>query len=498
MSLTLATNTMRYGFDSFRLSKVGIIIPNSPLSATGVTDVEGFNITGEQPEGTGRYFLFCVDDKLYRLTVADSSSGAATPEQVTISESEWRSVTSDEVIEKGNTAEDLTKVKSIVAWVGKNIYPIIVLTSSDFSGQVVPSCHIGLKLRSNNDLYKKTVYSGEYNLLENSSDSSAEIISIDTKTTCVGGGTVTISVSIKDKDGTWGDWTDVDTVKNATATGVKFKYDYSVPKLDGSASAKVDSVSCFYTTGSSSIIGSEASIITKTQEYKNDIHYTQCVITHKPIIDSTLQAYVSLRRKPKHRENITVGYGTGAEQSITLGHNDTNINPMSLKIFVNGKSVGSNFSFNTINSSLTITADNGALITASYDYEYDYETWIPMTKVTSQIGEANDESKFEYVNTDDNRTITTVKVTMNRPTGVITNGALGTGNGRRQMFLLDHKAKDGTVVVHYNGQTADNWSYDKDTNIITLVAPDKTDITVNYDWIAETGVIDSMYCGWSE
>ena len=88
-----------------------------PWNTAGETSITGFNIEGTQPDGSKRRFIFRVDDKLVKF---DGNN---------LVEFEY-SLTPENILYNGNTAEELAAVTNIPAWLGKKIYPIIAMECS--------------------------------------------------------------------------------------------------------------------------------------------------------------------------------------------------------------------------------------------------------------------------------------------------------------------------------------------------------------------------------
>jgi hypothetical protein len=284
---------------------------------------------------------------------------------------------------------------------------------------------------------------------------------------------------------------------------VKYKAVHTVTVLDGTDTSKVNSVTALYTTGSASVSGDTAEIYTVTQNYEVGLGYCQSLIKHKALIDAEIRAFVAFRNEPKQRKMIPLGTGTGTAQTLTLGVagtdgkiiSDSGINQNKLSIYFDGKPYYS-YSYNTETSEITVTADAGVAVSASYEYGWEAETWREMTKTTTQPYDSAGTyaTYFEYTlpTGEAKKTISNVKYVLFRPSGHITDAALGTATGSRQIFVLPHKAKAETIVC------SGSWSYDDDTQILTVVAAQGTALTISYDYIAESQEVYGVTAGWAE
>ncbi|MBO6304498.1 MAG: hypothetical protein J6M62_05385, partial [Selenomonadaceae bacterium] len=142
-------------------------------------------------------------------------------------------------------------------------------------------------------------------------------------------------------------------------------------------------------------------IIFDAKEFKADgirkLAYAQGLIRHGKLNGVRIRAFASFLDEIAERKNYAVGIGSGTRQTLTLP--DANIDYATIRIYVNGNEI-TNFDANTETSptEITLTAPNGAAITADYKYNYSDEDWQEMNLVTVQdYGESGIiASKFEY------------------------------------------------------------------------------------------------------
>lgn len=485
----LTVNTIRYGTDNYVLRKQSLLTTSKPWDTTGKTNIEGFELSGIQPADSNRSVIFQVDTKYYKFDASQNLVEFTN------------TVNFDNVLAGGNTVDELSKVTAIPALVGKKIYPIIALDSAP-DATVFPSIKIALKTRCNQDQYYKSEESAEYTLANASDKALPRIIDVTPSVIVTGKATATVQVSVKN-NGEWSAYMSLTDAKDKQCSAVKYKATYNVTTLDGSDTAHVDSVTIRYTNGSAAVSGDTAEIYTVTQNYEVGLGYAQSVIKHKVLIDANLKAFVAFRNEPKNRKMVPLGTGTGSAQTLTLGVAgtdgkivaDSGINQNKLSVYVDGKPIY-NYSYNTETSEVTLTVDNGVAISATYEYGWEPETWREMTKTTTQPYDAAGTyaTYFEYTlpTGEEKKTVSNVKYVLYRPSGHITDAALGTATGSRQVFVLPHKAKAETIVC--NG----SWSYDDDTQILTVVAAQSTALTISYDYIAESQEVYGVTAGWAE
>lgn len=481
----LQINTMRYGSDAFNFRKQSFLTTSKPWDTTGKTNIEGFELAGSEPADSSRRLIFQVDDNYYKFD--DNQKLIAY----------LGTVDFDGVLAGGNTVDELSKVTAIPDWVNKKIYPFIALDAAP-DATVFPSIKIKLKTRCNQDQYQHVETSAEYKLSKNSSTSLARIIDITPIVSTTGKAAADVKVMVKDATNTWSTPLDLKTVKDIQCSAIKYQATYTVTTLDETDSVHVDSTTIRYANGSAAVSGDTAEIYTITNNYEDGLQYCQALIKHRALIDSQIKAYISFRSEPQTRKMIPIGQGNGKEQTLILGLvgvADKGINQSKLSIYVDGKPTY-NYSYNTETSEVTLTADNGAAISASYEYGWEKETWLEMVAGAVEPYHDNSgiySSRFTYTLPDgsNKKTISNVKFVLYRPQGHIEAASLGKATGNRQVIVLPHQAKKETIVC--NG----SWSYNEDAQIMTVIADKDTDLTLSYDWIGESQEVYGFTAGWA-
>jgi len=415
----------------------------------------------------------------FKLTVA---SGVASMVAVAT-----QTPTLDSVLAEGNAIADLTGITSIPTFVGQQIYTAVALMAP-FDAVIMPTLALTLNGHNNQDQYQKDEISAEYTL----STSDVDIVSVTADVTTTGQATATVMVSLK-QSGTWSGYMSMINAKGQKASAIKYKATYTVSKLDGTDSAKVNKVSVIYCAGTSTVSGDTAELLTVTQNYQNELSFAQCLVKHKALMDAQIKAFVSFRSAPKKRTMLNIGTGNGNTQTITL--QDTGINHNTLSVQYDGKPVF-DYGYNTETSQITFTAANGVAVTASYEYGWENESWAEMTAQDPQVYSDSGyyATKFTYSlpsGTND-KTISDIKIQLYRPSGMVTDAAIGTATGQRQLFVLPHFARKESIVC------SGSWSYDDNSRILTVVADKDVQIKASYNWLAETQEIYGLTAGWAE
>lgn len=495
----LVNNTMRYGTDSFELLKQGMLVAKTPFDATNQSSVEGFTISGAEPTGTYRRIIFKVDNTLYYFV---DNTLTAYPFAGAVGD----------VIEYGNTVDELLAVTDIPNFVGKKIYPIIAL-QAPYDAPALPTIKIGLKMRSNTAVYEKTIETPEYQLAADGS-ATPRIADIVESVSTTGNGSVTIRVKLlkeaEDADSTsddsttettgeatWTDWLPLSDATNVKASAVQFKFVYKVTTTDGSDSAKVNSITIRHNMGAAVVSGDFADIYSVVQNYQTDLQTCRLVIRHKQLIDSEIRAYINFMAPPKKRERIHLGIADGTVQQLPLGVNgvkDTGIDQNTLKIYIDGQPLNE-FDYNVEVSEVTVNTNAGSVVTASYEYGHGKETWLEMEQLgdTQPYQDDTYMTLFGYTLPDSetvDKSKSNIRIRLHRPTGRVSNELLGVATGYMQQFVLPHAAKQESIELDTD------WSYEPENKILTLVAPKNTEIYISYDYQGENITVDSFSAAW--
>lgn len=473
----LPTNTMQYGTDGFNFRRQALLRTAAPMDFTYETSVTGFEISGTEPEGTSRRVVFEIDGQLYRF----GNSGL----DVYDDRGEF-----EDIINEGNTVGELLSLSDIPEFVGKKVYPVIAL-DAPFDAPVMPRIKISAKVNSYNDIYTKTEYSPVYNLKR--TGDACKIARIAVSKTTNGNGTATVKCRLNHPIRGWSDWIFVEEAANELATAVQFQVQYILSTLDGSDFARINSAVVFYTTDSDRLSGDFEEIVTAPVEYFEDLGTCYALLKHGELIDCDLKAYVNFSQSVKRRERISLGNATGAQQTIVLMFNgvvEKNVAQDTIHLEIGGRTF-SDFYFDTQNSTLTFTAENGAAIFASYECGLNDDEWREMEHDFTRTTDGISSSRFVFRLSDSaGKRVSAVKFRLSKKNSTAT-ATLGTGTGRQQTFALDHRAIAETLTC------TGSWIYDEDTQILKIVAPIGSPITVNYEWRGQFPAVHEYIIGWT-
>lgn len=452
--------------------KTALLKSKVALNCANVSAVSGFSISGDEPSGSSRRLIFQIDGSLWRFKngnlIAHTGSGDF-----------------DDVIKNGNKVSVLTALNNISAFVGKKIYPIIALQAPS-DAAAFPTIKVGLDTVSINEQLSDTVDSPIYEL----GDDTQTIISIEPNIVTEGSGSVAIQVRLRNS-GSWSSYMSLASAANQSADAVQFRMAYAVVNV-GTDSAQVESITVTHTGGRAIVAGDVCNFCSVIADYDVGLKTAYCIIRHAPLVDAELEPCVNFSAPPKHKDLVQIGTASGSAQSFTLP--DSNVVASSIQIFLDGEPFY-NFDFDTGASTVTLTAAQGKVVAASYDYDYGTENWQLMTAEDTQP--YNDDlgsysTRFSFVNEDDDATIANVRVRLKRLSGSATEN-LGKATGKTQLFVLKHKPKPSSISFTNNV----NFSYDEDTGILSLVAAKNTALSVSYNWLGDSPTVYSFAAGFS-
>lgn len=454
---------------------IGLAISKTALNFTNNNVVNMIDIAGSEPADTKRRFAFKIGDKYVKLDTDGNAVNLAT-----------QAITVNSVLTEGNTAAELTALTNIPAFVGKMVYPVVALYAPH-TANVMPSAGISVRAGANTAQYTKTEYSQEYHL----SDSPVFVVSALADVATTGGAKVDVTTRIK-SDGSWGNYMALADVGMKRATDIQFRANYSVTTLDGSDTAKLNSATVTYTSGTAITNGVTTDIVTTTQHFTNNLSYVYALVKHKDLMDAKIKAFVSLRDKPGNVNMKHVGYGTGERNTYQL--EESGINQSTLVVYLDGK-VTEDYSYNTETSQITLNAERDAVITASYEFGWSAAEWVEMSYEETQINDSGDFTSrysYEIPSGEQAKTVTAIKYQLIRPEGKVENDDLGIATGKRQIIQLPHFAKKETIKC--NG----SWSYEHENRLLTVVADEGTRINISYDYIAESPEVYAVIAGWTD
>lgn len=453
---------MQYGTDGFEFRRQALLKSRACLDFTQETSVPQLIIAGTQPDGTSRRVVFEIDGRLYRFV-----NGAL---DIYDDRGEL-----DDILAEGNTVEQLMALENIPGFVGKRVFPWVVLDAPS-DAPVLPKIKISAKVNSFNDIYNRTELSPIYDLAPN-----GKIIRVTTAISTNGFGTVTVKCRLKNPVTGWGDWIATADASGKLAAAIQFQANYVLTTLDGSDSAKVDNVQTDYTTDSDTSAADFFELVTTPQEFSANLGTCYALVKHDALQDCGVSAFVKFAPPVQHRE-VSLGNATGREQTFNLP--DRFLIASSLHLEIGGRTI-QNFYYDTQDSAITFTDEAGAPILVSYDFCGGEEIWREMA-VSESAAEA---TKFVYRLSEITTAskVSAVKIRFTKKSGHVEE-ALGVGTGREQIFATEHRATSLTCTAPFK--------YDGQTHILRTLAPIDESITAAYNWRGDFPAVKEIICGW--
>lgn len=464
--------------------KKALLISKSALNCSNKTAVNQIIISGAQPSGSKRRFLWKIGDKFYKFS---SGSLVEYTDDITV----------DNVLKDGNSPTGLNNLTNITDFVGKKIYPIIALRAPADAAEF-PTAKIQVKASTTAETLTDVQETPQYELTNGSA--VPRIVAMTADTTITGNASVDIKVKIRDADEVWSDWMPLADSADREAAAVQFQFTYNVTKADGTESAAVNEIVVEHTMGRTVVSGDDADLYSTVNSYEVPLQLCYVTVRHSELIDSTIEAYVNYMHPPARRELIQIGVGNGDRQELVLGVGgvpDLNIDVSSILIWEDGEPK-TNFEANSASGTVVLSAAKNAVIYASYDYNHDVEVWRPMSKISTEpyTDEESWVSRYEYELPDSdatNKTIANVRLVLKRPSGKVTNQNLGKATGRLQLFALDHLAKKSSIKF----TEAVEQSYDENSGILRVTGTRNKQLVVTYNWIGEELTVYGFSAGFS-
>ena len=226
--------------------------------------------------------------------------------------------------------------------------------------------------------------------------------------------------------------------------------------------------------------------------------YARVYLTHKKLNDAKISMYVNFADAPDTRDMLEIGIGTGNKQEITLEDNNIDFSEFNL---YDGTTPIMNFDYDTETNTISFVATKNNQIYASYKYNCAAEDWQPMELVDSSRYLGNPQrinSYYVYLLANNGKPVSSFRVICERPSNTATNEVLGVATGLHQTFFLDHNnASDIKIFQNDVAVSRKNWSYDADTNTISVLGIKGRNLTATYDWIAEVPEIYGYVAAWN-
>lgn len=533
----LESNTLRFCTDTFnadvveddagessttgsKAAKKALLIPkvHHGIDCYNASAVTGFDLTGcNLPTNTDARFVFRIIDK-YASTIEDKIFNGAFLVNFDYD------ITVDNVLKYGNTLDQLkytnvanqTARNDIPGFVEKGIRPIIALSAAANAAEM-PTVKIGIKKTTTADSKTKTFTTDEVDLT--SEDLLVQITSITPNVVIKGDATYTAEVRLRGlEDNSWSDYMPLTTAIDKDAKAVQFQYTLIVNTISGN-SIQMKNFIVEHTDGITKVTDGSARLYSTIMNYEVPLQMCYVVVHHEPLHDAKIEAYVNFMPRPKHRELVEIGTGTGSSKAFVLGVTDngvtvadSNIDYSTLTLYYGDAQStemvqlsDEDIEYNSINSTVTYNVPNGKILFASYDYDYGVQNFRKMKAGEPQPFTPYDgtyTTRFSYTLPDDEAnpadgepmTISNVALLLTSLKGTVTEENLGKATGKTQQFTLEHRPVTGSIEFT---KTNVKSYLDSETKVLFVKASKNTELKVSYKWTGEDITVYSFSAGWS-
>ena len=443
--------------------KKSLIRTAAPLDLTDATSVQKFEIAGTQPTGTDRKIIFEIEDELFRFVngILDKYI--------------WHGDI-DDILTYGNSVGELLELENVNAFAGKKVFPIVAL-SAPSDADVFPKIKIAVKWQTYNDIYTAYKFTPIFQI----PGENPLITSVRKLFTTTGNATEISEVRLKKITGEWTDWQHYLNAENQIATAIQFRTKFVLSTLDETDFASIDKISVNYISDAAKNASDFRTFFTNLQNYDADLKTCYLLVKHSPLDNVDITAAVSLTPISSRVENIQLGVTDGSAQVFYLNLNGKKIAQDSLHVELDGVPTF-DFDFNTGNSTLSLQADAGKIVTASCDC-FDVENFVLMER---EIISA-EKTRFTCRATENNLREGVVKFTVTKKSGSVDEFQIGTGDGSKQVFALDYKPLKFNCDVPFKLQG----------QILQTAAAIDDPINVSYNWKGTLPQIQSFVAGFA-
>ena len=468
----------------------------SRADSSQLTTATGFAITASEPTGTALRFLTKTGStwKKYDATKGDWVDATN------------QALTSTSVLSEGNKISELLAVPSakMTAFINTNVDWAIGF-SMDETATIPPSTDppqvVG---KTGSEVHEKTFPSDSITLSD--TNEAVEILSVKVNKTELSGGTVTVNASIRGENGSWSGWQEINSYITTPATKAKaIKLQTIVYAATiGTSEANLATVEIKHRTDNVAVFAEgNGYCVTKTLTLTREMSRAHLMVKRPVVPDTEIKAYISLRAKPVEVSQEVLGVGDGQQHTYVL-KNTNKIAGHTFKLYFGDAQQKTGFAFSSTDGKVTCTPPAGQSAVADYSYNWEKETFIPMTYDAQYEDTLNTDlvnDQFNYVataGTDTKGAVTSIKMELVQGKGDVKDEAVGTGNGYLQSFILVHKAKAETLVVKADGEAVTTFTYKEATKTLFVTTASGKKITADYSWVADPIYIDNFTSIWNE
>ena len=228
-------------------------------------------------------------------------------------------------------------------------------------------------------------------------------------------------------------------------------------------------------------------------------------IKHSALDQTQMKVYAAFRKSPGHAVKENLGIASGSRQTFQLAHKG-GIRFDTFRLYSDNQEVFAGYELNGESGRVTLTAPEGSVIYASYDYGWDKEIWREMT-LSERISLADyDMSEYKIEIADGGYSAAAFMIETKCTSGHIGQEFLAIATGHLQTVRLAHRCSN---MIHVAVQGPDsslesvglhpkNYTVLYDSRFIRFAAPAGKYIRCAYDWQSEPVKIFQVSAVFSE
>lgn len=473
MSRILSQDNKLFALDTLSTLHYGLAVSKSStgLDCRNVSTITGFTITNSQPANTDIRLAFGDGNSWFTL----NTSGNA----VSLS----GNLDAPNILQSGNTVAQLKALSSIPAFVGKLIRVAVAMSTTDPNNSI-PSVKLSLKVSAPSQQTAHTEFSPVYELGE-----SAVITGIPFDTVLSGGATVSVNGKITRPDGSESDWLTPQQLQGANATAIQLKATYSVTAVS-TGEASLTQAYITYNNSKFSAASGTGRIYTITEDWYSPVRTARINVRHSPLGTSAMKVYAAFRKAPTQIVREQLGISGSTRQTYALAHNG-GIRYDTFRLYADSQEIYSGYELNCETGRVTLTAPEGSVITASYEYGWDKETWKECTLSSRYSLPDYDVSEYSFTADNSNASAGSVMIEITGQTGHVDNEVIATATGHIQTATLKKPAtkitalKAGTSSANGDTVSSKNYSLMEDPKLLRFAAASGKVMRCSYDWASE-------------
>ena len=380
--------------------------------------------------------------------------------------------------EFGNTPAQLEALRQIPAFDDKKIYVMAALSASSLDGSL-PRFKLSVNAITTSQISSVNEYSPVYDL-----DGSV-IRDIEPVCSALNNASISLMGNAELTDGTSTGWLPLDDLKGLTAKTLQFRGTLNAPILNASI-ATLDKITVSYSEGAVASSDGTGDIITLTEDWYMNISQVRVNVRHSPLNNSGLNVYAAFRKAPAIITNEQLGIGSGSRKVFQLAHTG-GIRYDTVRVYFDGVQVFSDWELNGEVGRITCTAPSGSIVTCSYEYGWDLETWRELSLVSRISLMDWDESEYRLDAGSIGCSVGALKFSMSVKSGSIGEEVIGKGTGTSKTYRLTRNASAmPTVTANGSALSRMNYTLLDDPKMLRVAAPSGSTIRASYNWVGDT------------